>query len=469
MERLENDELKIDVTIPAAEVGTYIDKAYKDLSHRYRVPGFRPGKAPRPVLDSTFGKESIMAEATNAILNEKQNAILTEADVDPLADPAVDDVDLVEKGKDFTYSMRVKVCPEIELTDYEAVAISIPSEEVTDEEIEKELETFQEYYVKYNEIDEERPVEDGDYINITIKGAEGSEMLDTTNRLHQVGSDLMPSSFDDQLVGMEVGEEKTFTFGFDDAEDEDEVEDEKDEAEETEEDSDADDAEETEATDEFTVTVIVESIRKRIVPELDDHFAKEKFGMDDMDAMRESIREEIAGQKKAAIPNIKEQVATRKLAERYDGDVPAEFIEVVRKDLLTDFMRQLEAQGMTVDSYLARQSLSVEQLLSDIELQARDSAVERLALDALARERGIEVTEEDLAAEFEQSGAEDPAELQAQFTEQGRIPSLRAFLRRAKAVDWLLETAEITTLAPGEPLVLDGEDAEDEDEASDEE
>ena len=429
-ERLENNVVEVTVTVCAKDVDKAVSDTYKEFAEKYRFPGFRPGHAPRPVIDSNVGKGAVLAQATETLVNELEPQILEQQDIVPVGDPFFPAPASVEPGKDFEFKVRYTVRPELSLDSFEPVEITLPSEEATEAEIDGQIETFRGYFGKYEDI-EGRSVEAGDSVYLKCKGIENADSIDFANRLYKLGAGYMPAAFDEGLVGMNPGDQKEISFELPQA-------------------APAEGEEAPEPTV-AKVDVTVNRLVQRVLPELTDDFAKNNFGFDNIQAMRDAIAKEIGEQKKQAIPQLKENRVTGKLALRLQGEPTAEYSRTIFQELGQNFMNQLSARGMTVDNWLMANNMSQETFLNDLQKQAVDIARESLALDALAAHMGIEVAEEDIDAEFKKAGVEDWEATKAEFLADGRMPAIRVSIRRNKAIDWLLETAVVTVSDEPEP------------------
>ena len=192
------------------------------------------------------------------------------------------------------------------------------------------------------------------------------------------------------------------------------------------------------------IDVTLNRLVERKLPELTDDFAKNNFGFADVQAMRDAIAKEIGDQKKQAIPQLKENRVTGRLAERLEGEPSNEYTATIFQELGQNFLSQLQARGMSLDSWLMANNMNQMQFMNDLQAQAADIARESLALDALVRHMGLEATEEDVDEEFKKAGVADWEAAKAEFLEDGRMPAIRVSIRRNKAIDWLLDTAVVT-------------------------
>lgn len=407
-------KLTATVTIPAAEVDAAIKSAYRSAAKQYRFPGFRAGKAPRPVVDNMLGKEAVLAQATNELIGASEPRVLNELDIVPVKDGSYQDIDIVKDREDYTYTVEFTLRPAPALSSYEPVEIEMPPAEVTEGEIQAQIDMLMGYHATFEDVD--RPVQNGDYVTADIKNIENAEALSGEGRMLAVGAGSLPAAFDEALIGATAGETREIAW-----------------------------TPEVEGAPEAKVEVTVKAVRERKIPELTDEFVKENFGFDDIAAMRDAVKIELEADKASKLPQLKENRVVSKLAERLELDeMDADYEQSVFQELGQNFLQSLSAQGMTLDAWLAANRLSSEQFVHDLHHQADDVARESLALDALARELKIEVTDEDIDAEFERAGVPDAAASRAQFEAEGRIPAVRDSIRRSKAVDWLVENAKVT-------------------------
>ena len=421
LEKLEGDSVKLDVTVTSADVKQRVAAEYKEMAKKYRIPGFRPGKAPRPVLDNAIGKDAILGSATDKLLNETYLYVIDSNGLRALGEPDVDADGLLKEGEDFSYSMTIAVKPELDLSSYDPVEIEMPPAEATDEEVEQQLEVLRSYQYNFEDV-KPRAIKEGDYLILDMKGvdADGDEVSRYCNpeRMWQIGNGLLPAEFDEQLVGMKPGENKKFTIdkqkGFD------------------------------EGPIAFDVTVV--KIREKVFLPLDDAFAV-KCGADDLADLKAKIKTSIETQKSMELPRYKESQVSFAIAERLVGEPSEKLIDETKGDLVRRFFGQLSDNGVTFDQWLAESGMSVDQFQEDLGKQALDSASSSLALDALARHMELELTDEDIDDKFRESGVDDPATYRKQWEESFHTAELREAMLREKAMDWLLETAKVTEVA----------------------
>ncbi len=418
LEKLEDNQAKLTVTVAAAEVDRRIKAQYKEASRKYRFPGFRSGKAPRGVIDNAFGgKEAVLTEATDTLLNDLYPQALTDQDVHPLGDPKFEEAGIVADGAEYSFCATFEVKPEFELSSYDPVEIELPPEEATQQDIDLQINALKEYYYSFKEITG-RTVKDEDYVVLAMRAEQAGEPVEalcSEERIYQLGQGHFSEDFDKNLKRMKIDATKKFSI---------------------EEDGTATDYE-----------VTIKGIREKEYPALDDEFAK-LCGFESLDDLNERLSTSITEQKRMKMPHIKEQEACYALAERLQGEAPESVVKATQGELAQQIFTDLQRQGVTLDVYMQQRGITPEQFQKDLEQQSGDSARQSLALDALARHLGLEVTDDEIMEEFVNSGMEKPKELKEEWEREGRIPQLRESMLRSKASDKLVADAIVTIKQP---------------------
>lgn len=412
-----DNKLEATLTVAAADVDAAIKKAYRDIANKYRFQGFRKGKAPRPVIDGLVGKDNVLAEASEDVLNEATPLMLDELDIVPVGQPTYGDESvLVSEGSDYVVTATISLRPDCELESYDAPEINMPPAEVTEAEVAEQLETLVNYHATYEDAGDDFAASEGDMLTLDIENVENGEDLAGTDRPFMIGSSTVPAAFNDAIKGMKVGETKDVEISI-----------------------------EGDEPKTVKVKVTLKSAKKQVVPELDDELAKKGFGYDTVDALKDALKEEIAEDKKAQLPNIKETRVIEKLAESLKLDeLPEDYVKQIFDEIAQDFLGQLQRQGLTLDAWLSARRIQINDFLEDLNAQAAERARQSLALDALAKKLGLEATEEDVRKEFEDAGVKDVDASMKEFKDAGRMPAVRETVKRSKAVNWLVENAKVT-------------------------
>ena len=417
-----DQKLAVKVTIPAADVDAAVKQAYKDIANKYSFQGFRKGKAPRPVINSVVGYDAVLAQATNDLLGTAEPQVFEELDLVPIGrgDYGKDD-NLVEEGKDYTYEVTFNVRPDAQLDSYDAPAITMPPEEATDAEIDRQIKTLLSYQTTYEDTKEKRAAKEGDVISVDVENIEGAAHMAGEGRTITLDGTQIPEEFQKELIGMKPGEEKeikwthSHTHG-------DEVH-----------------------SHDYDIKVKFVAHKKAVTPELTDDLAKKNFGFDTVAKLRDAVKEEIENDKKNSLPTLKEDRVVEEMSKRLQLDeVPAEYKNEIFNEIAQEFLNNLQRQGATLDMFLAARGIKTDDFIKDLQEQGDERARQSLALDAVARNQDIKATDDDVRAEFEKAGVKDVEKTIEEWRSAGRLPAIRESIRRSKALDWLRDNAQVT-------------------------
>ena len=437
VEQLEGNRAKVSVTIDANTVTDLIKKQYKQVANQYTIPGFRKGKAPRPVIDSTLGKEYVRAVVTDNLVNGNYPLAIDEAGIYPVGQPdfGEEEMALVADGADYTFVFEIGTKPTPELKGYDPVEIEMPSDKATDEQIDAEIDTLLEHYREIVNAPANTKVKADKYVDLKVSATDDNgepiESLARESMQYRVGSGLFPASFDEEIIGLKKGDAKQFTIDVPS-------------------DATAMTASVMGKTSQINFDVEILAVKKEKVPELTDEWVQEKIGVDTVEDLRKEIAEEIESSLGNAMPRLKESRVLEKLAERFEGEVPEGLDEENETTLLQDFFNQLQRAGVTLDMYLQQQGITSGQFTDDIKRQAAEMAKQDLALDAYAAHEGIEATEEDIREEFEKAGAGDAETLMEEWRKNGQMYLIRQGILRQKAAKALVDGAVVSEEKPEE-------------------
>ena len=435
VEALQDNRVKVTVTVDAKDIDARIKKTYKDFAHKYNFPGFRAGKAPRPIIDNALGAEAVPATVTDDVVNETYPLAIDECNLYPVSKPTfAEDMGLVAAGKPFEYSLEVEVKPELELSSYEPVEIDMPAEGASDAEVDDQIEQLREHYYDYEDAAAATKVKEDSYLDLGMKATDdaGEDIasLTTPTRLYGLGTGLFPAAFDAELVGMKKGQKKEFSI-----------------------DVPAEPTVMTQPlmgkTSKINFEVEVQAVKNKVLPEVTDEWVKDTLGFENVADLRTRVADSILEQKEEVLPRIKENQCLSKLAARLQGEVPEAMCEEAETSLLQDFFQQLQRQGVSFDAYLKQQGITPDRFKEDVKAQAADMTKQDLALDAWARHYNMEVTDEDVAEEFVKSGVEDPKKLQEEWRKNGQLHMVKNGIARTRAAEDVMEKAVVTIVEPG--------------------
>jgi len=421
--QLEDSRIELTVTIPSEDVDKGVAAAYKEAG-KVRIPGFRPGKAPRHVLENAYGgKEYFLGKATDELVKATTPRAVDGAGFVILDDLKYGEIDLVAEGAPFVYTVTFVTAPVLGLSSYDPVQIELPSAEPEQEEIDRMTASMLEYYVTYDEVTG-RAAQDGDTVTISLEctiDGKDLEGLTGDDRTYEVGAKTMPDDFDSNIKGMKIGEAKEFDCTFED----DPL------------------TEVSEKGKTMHVKASLSAIRVKQLPELTDAWVKETIEYESVEEFKTRIAESIVARKETELPPLKEFRCSEELLARLEGEPSETMVKFTEQSIYQDFFASLQKQNMSFDQYLYENNVTPDQFRADMHTQAVNNAATTLALDAFARHLGLEVTDDDLFAEFENSGAPNPAKLLDEWRAAGRLSEVREGILRIKASRHVNETAEV--------------------------
>lgn len=426
-DRLEDNQIELKVTIPAAAIDKAIANAYAE-ANKNRIKGFRIGKAPRNILDQVFGgSEHFLAEATDEVIRASYLLAMDEQGFVPLTSPDLNSVEPAIAGEDYTYSFTFTVAPDLGLSSYEPVAIELPPVEPTADEIQSRVDTMLGYYAEFVGVSD-RASQAGDTLTMEILVTHDGEKVNSMsgeNVPFDIGFDQMPEEFESHFIGIEPGTELSFDFQmpyFDDVDDGQEQN--------------------------LHVEATLKAISLRVVPELTDEWVQEKLEYESAEHFRQLIADSLRDQNEAALPSLKQRRVAEAVAERLEGNPPEELISEMAQDIYSDIFLSLQNQGITLDAYLASLNQDADAFRESVQNQAENNARQVMALDAWALHYEFEVTEEDIREQFERAETDDIDAAIQQWTEVGRMTELRKGILRMKATEQLNDEAVVTEEKP---------------------
>ncbi len=415
----EENIVTLEVEIEKEKVADALQKAYKKVVKDVEIPGFRKGKVPRKILEKKYGEEVLHKDALDILIPQAYHEVIQEEEIEPVAQPDVTDV-FIEKDKPVTFTAEVKVKPEVELSEYTGLDVEKPEVEITDEQIEAELEAKREEHAQLVVADRDE-VEDGDYVVIDFEGKIDGEVFPggTAEDYNlEIGSGSFIPGFEEKLIGVKKDEEVELELTFP-------------------EDYQADDL----AGEEVVFTVLVKEIKTKDMPELNDEFAKD-IGFDSLDEAKEDIKNELYEEKKEQVDRNFENEVIEKVVEGMEVDIPDEMIEDEIDNMMQRFKTQVSQQGMDFEQYLEASGMSEADLKENYREQAEDSVKANLALEAIAELEDIEVTEEEIDEQVEKIAEEqdqDKEMIKSFLQMQGQLDQLKTSLQSQKVIEFLAE------------------------------
>lgn len=429
VEKLEGNRVRITITHTPEEVTEAIAEAYARISRRLRLPGFRPGKAPRPIIDTHVGRESVLADALEELVERSYPRALDELGLRPMERPDTGALDQLAEGEAHTFTAEVDVRPDLTLSSIEGLVATVPPSKTTDAEIDAQIEYLRGQFATLEPV-EDRGIVDGDFALISFVGTvDGVPADDLTvdKYLYEVGKGIMPPEFDAGLIGAKPGSKLNIVF----------------------------DVPETAANTDYVgkpaaFEVEVDELKAKALATLDDAFAG-NVGFETLAELREDIRTKLDENKATAHGRLMERGARDALAARLDGEVPTALIDSRAGSMTEEFFDSLQEQGMSIEDYTEAVGITQEQVFGDISRQAALRTADELALEALFKQASLEYTDDELNAEIAKLAAADKVSVESmrdRLIETGVMAFIRERLMHRHAVRWLMDHVEFAEEDP---------------------
>jgi trigger factor len=423
---LEGNKVKLSVEVDEDEFDKAISDAYRKIAREVRIPGFRPGKAPRKVLEGRLGSQVGREQALSDALPEYYAQALVEHDVDAIDSPDIDITSGQEDGP-VVFDAVVEVRPEVQVPGYGGLRAEVTRPTVTDEEVDAQVDRMRQVQSTFADVD--RSARDDDAVVIDVSGTLDGEPqagLSADDYSYTVGSGVITPEVDEQLRGAKAGD--ILEFGA----------------------QHPDPAEERE----LRFRVLVKQVRERVLPDADDEWAAENSEFETIDALRQSIRDRSLVVRQAQAQAQLRQATGEALAKLVEDDPPEPLVNHEMQHRAQDLALRLQAQGVDPEQWLAASGTTDEQFTSELREAAQTAVKVDLALRAVADAEDIESTEDDLEEELT-SVAERVGEkvdkVRREFERGGQLAAVRSDVRKRKALDWLLERVEIVD-EDGQPI-----------------
>ena len=423
VEKLEKNKVTITVEVGKDEFAAAIEKAYKKQVKQMKIPGFRPGHAPRKVIEGMYGVEVFYDEAMNIAFPAAYEAALTEAKLDPVEHPQVEVTEVNEDG--FTFKATFANYPEVKLGEYKGLSAVKPAVEVTDEDVEKNLQQMQERNARMVTV--EREAQNGDTAVIDFLGKMDGVAFDGGKGEKyplELGSGSFIPGFEEQVVGMKAGEEKDIDVTFPEDYHADEL-----------------------AGKAVVFTVKVHEVKMKDMPALDDEFAKDVSEFDTLDELKADVRKNIAEGKENAANQTFENNLVEKAADNMECDIPEAMIENQAHRVVDNYKMQIQSQyGMKFADYLQMTGMNEADLIDSAKEPALAQLRGSLVLEAIVKAENIEATEEEIDAEVQKMA--DQYGLKVEDVKK-YLPTadMAEQIKREKAIKLIVESATATAEA----------------------
>lgn len=426
IEKTDKHKVKLTIEVPAGEYSKDVDKAYRTVAQQVRIPGFRKGKAPKQVIDAQVGRGVVVEQLLRDSLYTYYMEAVREHDLAPITDPDIS-IDDVEFDKPLQFTAEVEVRPRLELDDYKGLKVERPVVEVADEDVDSYMQRLRERFAELEAV--ERPVGDGDFAMIDIRGTvHDEEIAEATQAdlLYEVGTGLLEPKLDRELQGKRKGDIVKFNtelpenFG-------------------------------EQAGRDVSFQVLVKEVKAKKLPPADDDFAKTASEFDTIAELRADVKEKVAEATEREADGIVRERTLSALIDMVDVDLPDRLIDDETERRVESATERYARLGVSLEDALEQQGWTELQFRADARDHALRAIKADLALESVARREGLEVTPEELASEINslaQAMGRDAKSTAKALNESGQVASLAGDIIRSKALDILVEHADIVPEGP---------------------
>lgn len=418
--------VKLTIEVPEEEVDKDLDRTYRSIANQIKIPGFRKGKVPKQIIDTQIGRDAILEEFVHSKVPTYFRQAVTDEDLAPITDPEID-VQQLEPGKPFIFSATVEVRPRLsfEESDYTGIRVTKPSIEVTESEIDDWIERLRERFSELEPVG--RPVQQGDFVTADLTVMKGGEKVEQASRedyLYFVGSGEVGEKLDVELVGakpgaiLKVSDALPERFG------------------------------EELGGAAVEITVLVKDVKTRRLPEVDDDLAKTASEFDTIEQLRDDLRERLTEVKEREATAALRDLALQAMVEGIDVDLPESLVEEETDHRIDHARDRAERMGVGLEKMLELQGWDEARLRQDSREHAIQAIKSDLVLEGIARSASLEVTAEEIGAEIAvlaQAYGREPKAVAKDLERSGQVVTLAGDIIRSKALDLLVERADIET------------------------
>jgi len=440
MEKLENSRVKLTVEIDAETLESAMEEAYRKNVKHINIPGFRKGKAPRKIIELNFGPDVFVEDAVEILLPRLYQQAVEETEIQPVDQPEVD-IEQIDRQEGATFVFTVDVYPELQLGNYQGLEVEREIVQVSDEDVENILKQEQQRASELV-VAEHTAVQEGDFAVIDFIGYVDGKPFSggaAENQTLEIGSGQFIPGFEEQLVGVSVGETKDIQVTFPENYHAEHL-----------------------AGQEATFTVTVNELKEKFLPEIDDEFAKDISEHGTLDELKAEIRKNLEDEATRRTTEQMENKLLELIAEDSSVEIPQAMIEHQAEHLVDFFFQNMRSQGLNEEMYLEMTGQSREEMRVQFEPQAKTQITYDLILEAIQEKEGIVVSEEEIEEKIQEylnSAGELTPELEERMREywNSQRHNVEMSLMRDKTMQLIVESAAITEVEPASAPAEEGE------------
>ena len=421
VENLEKSMAKLTIEVSAEEFNEAINKAYQKSKAKISLPGFRKGKAPRAMIEKMYGASIFYEDAANIIIPDAYETAAKESELEIVAQPEIDVVQ-IEKGKPFIFTATVAVKPEVTLGEYKGIEIEKKEVEVTDEELNAEIDRVRESNSRMITIDD-RASQDGDTVIIDFDGYVDGEQFDggyAEDYSLVLGSGTFIEGFEAQLIGKNIGDDVEVNVTF----------------------PEQYQAEELQGKP-AVFKVKLKEIKMKELPELDDDFAQDVSDCDTLEEYKEETKKKLLASKEESAKREKEEAVIDKIIEGATMDVPKQMVEAQTRQMTQEFAQRLQSQGLSLEQYMQFTGMNPQKMMEELEPQALKRIQSRLVLEAVVAAENIAASDEDVEKELENMAGMYQMEIDKlkELVGEEEKKQIASDIALQKAADFVVEAA----------------------------
>lgn len=422
VDTMEKNMAKLTIEVEAAEVEKAIQKAYTKQKGKISVPGFRKGKVPRSLVEKMYGVEIFYEDAVNEMIPTAYSEAAEQSELEIVSRPKIDVV-TIKSGENFEFTAEVAVKPEVELGEYKGIEVEKKEVTVSDEEIQEEIDKTREQNSRMITV-EDRAVQDGDITKVDFEGFVDGVAFEGgkgTDYPLTIGSHTFIDTFEDQLIGKNIGEETEVNVTFP-------------------EEYQAEELKGKPAM--FKVTV--KEIKYKELPELNDDFVQDVSEFNTVDEYKADVKAKITERKENEVKAEKEDAVIAKIIDSAKMDIPEAMVEFQVENMLDDYARRLQQQGLSIEQYMQYTGMTVDKMKEQMEPQAQKRIQSRLVLEAVAKAENIEVTDDDMNKEIEEMAKayQMEADKLNEYMGEAEKKQMKADIAVKKAADFVVEQSK---------------------------
>lgn len=419
-ETLSPTRVKLTIEVPFEEFKPNLDKAYKSIGSQITVPGFRKGKVPAAIVDQRIGRAAVLDEALNAALPGWYNAALQEENLQPLGQPEID-LTKFNDGDDIEITAELDIRPTIDLPELSSIEVEVEDAEVTDADIDEQLEALRERFATFTDVD--RAAAEGDSVTIDLSAAQKDgtpiEEAQASGLPYVVGKATMIEGLDEAIIGLAKGESKTF---------------------------------ETKlvggdlAGQDVDVTVTLTEVKEQHLPEVDEEFVQMASEFDTVEELREDLRERLTRGKRMEQAAEARDLVLEQILDKAEVPLPETLVETELNSRRDQVQQQLQFAGLTFEGYLEDQGQTADEFEAELERGVRDSIAAQFVLDQVVENNEFGIDDQELSEHImrrAQESGQDPNQFIQHIMEHNHVPEMVGEVMRGKALASLVEGATV--------------------------